>query len=197
MNDVSNKPTKTSDRGVIPDTEELEGAEDNAGVEEYKSEQCEGLAEEKDESSLLKRIEKVIEPAPVPADGSLPTEWVYMRVANVVGVILMILVSLLEFLLSASLSTAILSLYGTAFGCLLCCFELRIRAVASWMVTNFGFMYKSKGRIYFLFVCGMLMWSTGSILGWIVGAYLISLAPANAYILLKYPSLEKKAIDCE
>ena len=145
----------------------------------------------------LKPMEHIVKPAPLPEDGSLPVEWVYMRVANVIGVILMFLTGFVEFIAGATLTTAILALYAMCFGCFLCCVELRIKVVAGWIAKNFGFLYKSWGRITFLLLCGMLMWSMESILGWIVGAYLISLAPANVYILLKYPSLEKKAIDCE
>ena len=31
----------------------------------------------------------------------------------------------------------------------LCCVELRIKLVAAWIATNFGFLYKSWGRITF------------------------------------------------
>ncbi len=32
-------------------------------------------------------------------------------------------------------------------------------------------------------------------MGFVVGAYICALVPANVYILIKYPDLEKKAID--
>jgi len=100
-----------------------------------------------------------------------------------------------QFVAGATISTAILAIYAMCFGCFLCCVELRIKLVAAWIATNFGFLYKSWGRITFLILCGFLMWSLDSIMGWLVGAYLIALAPANVYMLAKYPELEKKAID--
>jgi uncharacterized membrane protein len=67
--------------------------------------------------------------------------------------------------------------------------------ITAVIVKNFGFMYNPKGRVVFLLCCGFLMFSLESILGWIVGAYLCALVPANVYILMKYPELEKEAID--
>ena len=60
----------------------------------------------------LKPMEHIVKPAPLPEDGSLPVEWVYMRVANVIGVILMFLTGFVEFIAGATLTTAILALYG-------------------------------------------------------------------------------------
>ena len=88
-------------------------------------------------------------------------------------------------------SQAILALYAMSFGCMLCCFELRIKRVSEAIAKNFGFMYNPKGRVVFLLLCGFLMFSLGTIMGWIVGAYLCALVPANVYILLKYPALDK------
>lgn len=44
----------------------------------------------------MKPMENIVKPAPLPDDGSLPKEWVYMRVANVIGVICMVLTGLVE-----------------------------------------------------------------------------------------------------
>lgn len=54
------------------------------------------------------------------------------------------------------------------------------------------FMNHAKGRVLFLLLCGFLMFSLESVLGWVVGSYLCALVPANVYILLKYPDLEKE-----
>ena len=53
-------------------------------------------------------------------------------------------------------------------------------------------MNHAKGRVCFLLLCGFLMFSLESVLGWVVGSYLCALVPANVYILLKYPDLEKE-----
>jgi hypothetical protein len=87
---------------------------------------------------------------------------------------------------------AILSLYAMSFGCMLCCFELRLKSFAESIAKNFGFMYKPHGRITFLLLCSFLMLSLGSIMSYIVGAYVLALVPANVYILMKYPTLEKQ-----
>jgi len=135
------------------------------------------------------------EPSKMPGDGSLPNDWMQMRAANVVGVVLMFITGFLNFIAGADITVAILSLYAMSFGCLLCCFELRLKAITALIVKNFGFMYNPRGRVVFLLCCGFLMFSLESILGWVVGAYLCALVPANVYILLKYPELEKEAID--
>mmetsp|Transcript_52454 Transcript_52454/g.67270 ORF Transcript_52454/g.67270 Transcript_52454/m.67270 type:complete len:207 (-) Transcript_52454:117-737(-) len=135
-------------------------------------------------------------PKPVESqDGTLPEDWVQMRLANVIGVSLMIITGLFNFLGGSSISTAILALYAMSFGCMLCCFELRLKMFVSAIAKNFGFMYKPKGRIAFLMLCSFLMLSLGSIMSYIVGAYIFALVPANVYMLLKYPGLEKEAID--
>mmetsp|Transcript_25872 Transcript_25872/g.57977 ORF Transcript_25872/g.57977 Transcript_25872/m.57977 type:complete len:115 (+) Transcript_25872:322-666(+) len=95
------------------------------------------------------------------------------------------------------MTVAILSLYAMSFGCLLCCFELRLKqfGVQAFIAKNFGFLHKAQGRVVFLLCCGFLMFSLGTVMGWVVGAYLSALVPANVYILFKYPALEKEALD--
>ena len=80
-------------------------------------------------------------------------------------------------------------------GCLLCCFELRLKMISVLIAKYFGLLFNPKGRIIFILFCGCLMFSLNSIMGFVVGAYVCALVPANVYILLQYPDLEKKAID--
>lgn len=39
---------------------------------------------------------------------------------------------------------------GSAFSCILCCFETHLKVVAKTIAANFGFLYNAKGRAIFL-----------------------------------------------
>ena len=119
---------------------------------------------------------------------------VRMRIANVTAASLMVTSALLTILAdsSATMSTFVVALYVSCFGCLLCCFETHLAVVARTIAENFGFMYSAKGRFLFLVLLSTLCFSMDGILPIITGSILCATALLNLYVLCRYPQYEEE-----
>lgn len=122
---------------------------------------------------------------------TLPQLITYMRVANVLVAILMVLSSVTSFLTAADVSSLVLGAYISCFGCLMCCFEAHLKQVSILLADNFGFLYNAKGRCLFLLLVGTLCFSL-NIIGKITGALTCCVAAFNLYVLVKHPNWEKE-----
>jgi hypothetical protein len=71
-----------------------------------------------------------------------------------------------------------------SFGCMLCCFEVRVHAIATFIAKNFGFMLNPMGRVGFLLCCGFLLFSLHSFTGWLCGAYICALGTSRPRLKL-------------
>lgn len=131
------------------------------------------------------------QPPPAKKALSLPQLITYMRVANVLVAILMVLSSATSFLTAADVSSLVLGAYISCFGCLMCCFEAHLKQVSILLADNFGFLYNAKGRCLFLLLVGTLCFSL-NIIGKITGALTCCVAAFNLYVLIKHPNWEKE-----
>ncbi len=79
----------------------------------------------------------------------------YLRICNMLNAGLIIFAGVYSFVnignfVPSHLSLFFVSAYLCCFGCLLCCFEIRIKSVEAYTRENFGFMYTYVGRTIFL-----------------------------------------------
>jgi hypothetical protein len=121
----------------------------------------------------------------------------YLRFSNMLNAILLIIagVSSLTSLgnwVTLALSFIFLSLYLTCFGCLLCCFELRIGWIERRARNSFGFLYSYVGRsLFLLFVAGLGfgLISQNASLGYAVGILTAINALFNMIIIYRHGKL--------
>ena len=86
--------------------------------------------------------------------------------------------------------------YMTCFGCLLCCFELRISRVEKVVRRLFGFMFSYVGRAGFLFFLAIFclgIVSDQAALGWVVGVLTCLNALLNCFVIWRHPGFELQA----
>ena len=116
-----------------------------------------------------------------------------MRLANVIAASLMITSAVLTILAdsNATVSTLVVGIYVSCFGCLLCCFETHLAVVARIISENFGFMYSAKGRFAFLVLLSTLCF-TLDLIGKITGGLLCATAILNLYVICRFPQYEEE-----
>jgi len=123
-----------------------------------------------------------------PSDpGQAPSLVVYMRVSNLVASIMLITFCVLSFIPPVNPSSIVICCYLICFGCLLCCFEMRIRQVSTLISKNLGFMFSWQSRCLFLIFVAILCLAVGTILLYIGGGIMLVIALFNAYVLYKFP----------
>ena len=100
-----------------------------------------------------------------------------------------------------TLSVAFFAMAGylTCFGCLLCCFELRIASVERVVRRLFGFLFSYSGRtIFILFIASLCLGTTGdngiSIWGIITGVLTFLNAMFNCFVVYSHPAFKSGAI---
>jgi len=92
-------------------------------------------------------------------------------------------------IVTLSVSYFMLAFYLTCFGCLLCCFEMRVGTFEVLVREHFGFMFSNLGRTLFLFFLASFCFgivSQQAALGYIVGVYTILNALFNLFISYKF-----------
>ena len=146
----------------------------------------------RDVAQKIKNVYSDITSAP------LPKLITYMRVANVSVAGLMITSAILTLLAdsSATLSTMVICVYVSCFGCLLCCFETHLKSVAGTIADNFGFMYNARGRFVFLVLLSTLCFGLDFI-GKITGLLLVATACLNLYVIIKFPEYEADTLQSD
>jgi hypothetical protein len=113
----------------------------------------------------------------------------YLRIAYMITAIIMALASVLT-LQKCSVATAFICLYVFFFSLLIFCFEVGLKAIASMIASNFGFMYSFAGRVVLVVViCGMLG-SLGT-WGYVAMSCLIVSLFGSFYVLLQQPRFEE------
>uniref|UniRef100_A0A7S2WC07 Uncharacterized protein n=1 Tax=Rhizochromulina marina TaxID=1034831 RepID=A0A7S2WC07_9STRA len=117
---------------------------------------------------------------------TLSKKLLYMRLANVAVAVLMVTAALTTFITSSSLSTAVIALYISCFGCLVCCFETHLKQVSIIIADNFGFMYNAKGRFIFMILMATLC-MTLNVFGQITGGLMYGVALYNLYVICMHP----------
>jgi len=123
-----------------------------------------------------------------PSDpGPVPTLVTYMRVSNLLASIMLITFCIISLVTSYSPSTVVICFYLICFGCLLCCFEIRIRQVSTLISRNFGFMFSWQSRCAFLTFVAILCFAVKGVLLYIGGGIMMAIALFNAYVLFKFP----------
>jgi hypothetical protein len=120
----------------------------------------------------------------------IPRMILYARIFNLILSVLMILVSFLSLLTTASATTGVLSVYVMAFSCLLCCYETHLKQVSKVIAFNFGFLYGAKPRACFLVFLGSILFSF-NLFGKIVGLAMFANAGFNIYLQCKYPDFDQ------
>jgi hypothetical protein len=91
-----------------------------------------------------------------------------------------------------ALSFIFLSFYLTCFGCLLCCFELRVGWIETRVRDSFGFLYSYSGRaVFLLFLAGFGfgLISQSASLGYAVGILTAINALFNMIIIYRHGKL--------
>lgn len=83
-----------------------------------------------------------------------------------------------------------ISAYLTFFGCLLCCFELRIGFIEENVRKYFGFMFTFIGRAVFLIFLGMfcigLYGANSGVVGIVVGVFTFLNALLNCFVMYRH-----------
>jgi len=118
----------------------------------------------------------------------------YLRISNMINASLVIfagIYSLLDIskILTLSIPYFMLGFYLSCFGCMLCCFELRVGAMEQFVREHFGFMFTNLGRTFFLFFLASFCFglvSQQQALGIIIGVYTILNACFNMYVSYKF-----------
>ncbi len=118
----------------------------------------------------------------------------YLRISNMINSALVVfagIYSLLDIskILTLSIPYFMLGFYLACFGCLLCCFELRVGAMEQMVREHFGFMFTNLGRTFFLFFLASFCFglvSQQQTLGIIIGVLTILNAFFNLFISYKF-----------
>uniref|UniRef100_A0A7S2S8X4 Uncharacterized protein n=1 Tax=Mucochytrium quahogii TaxID=96639 RepID=A0A7S2S8X4_9STRA len=79
-----------------------------------------------------------------------------------------------------------ISLYLACFGCILCCFELRVGALEKMVRRRFGFMYTFIGRTIFLFFIASFLFPRNTTTTIIVGVVTLCNAFLNCFVMWKH-----------
>lgn len=110
------------------------------------------------------------------------------RLINLGLSILIIIISSLTLMTSSTMAIFILSLYMISFSCLLCSFELKLKAIQSLILKYFGFLRNMKTRGFFILFIGTILFSL-SFFGKLVGIGMMVNGGFHLFIVFKYPEL--------
>jgi len=121
----------------------------------------------------------------------------YLRFSNMLNALLLMIAGISSLTnlgnwVTLALSFIFLSFYLTCFGCLLCCFELRVGWIERRARDSFGFLYSYPGRtIFLLFVAGLGfgLISDNAALGYSVGILTALNALFNMVIIYRHGKL--------
>lgn len=89
-------------------------------------------------------------------------------------------------LVTLRLATVAISCYLACFGCVLCCFEMRIGMIEKRVRARFGFMFSYGGRTLFLFFIASFLFARDTTTTFIIGGVTLANAFANLYVTVKH-----------
>jgi len=124
-------------------------------------------------------------------DEKLPGVILTMRLANMGVSIALVVVSILTMIGNFDPSVAVLAVYASCGGLLICCLETQLKFLRVIIAVNFGFLFNSVWRFLFYMLLASVSWSYDSLFGKIVGGCICGCAIFNTYVLCRYPAYRK------
>ena len=126
----------------------------------------------------------------------------WLRVANLSNGLCIIAGGVASFLTPAtllSMTSIAIAGYIILFGCVLFCFECRLKRMEETIRRNFGFLFSYSGRtIFILFIASLCLGTTGdngiSIWGIITGVLTFLNAMFNCFVVYSHPAFRSGAI---
>ena len=85
-------------------------------------------------------------------------------------------------------SVAVLAIYATCGGLLICCLETQLKFLRVIIAVNFGFLFNSVWRFLFYLLLASVCWSYDELFGKIVAGCLVGCAVFNTWVLCRYPA---------
>ncbi len=116
-----------------------------------------------------------------------------LRVSNFINAALIIFVGIFSLfnigdILTLKITAISVSIYLICFGCVLGCYETRLKMFEAGVRKRFGFMYTSVGRALFLIFVASLCFSRSTIVSYIIGGITVINALLNFFVMLKFGS---------
>jgi len=115
----------------------------------------------------------------------------WLRLFNLVNAVLVVFAGIYTLidiggLVTLRWATIAISCYLFLFGCMLCCFELRISAIDNRVRQRFGFMYSYMGRTLFLFFIASFLFARNTTTTYAIGGITLANALMNCYVTIKH-----------
>ncbi|GBG33242.1 Hypothetical Protein FCC1311_094662 [Hondaea fermentalgiana] len=89
-------------------------------------------------------------------------------------------------LVTLKVATVAISIYLACFGCVLCCFEMRISMLEKPVRKRFGFMYTYLGRTLFLFFVATFLIARQTTTTYVIAALTLANTLINCYVTVKH-----------
>ena len=127
----------------------------------------------------------------------------WLRVANLSNGLCIIACGTISFLSPStllSLTSIAIGAYIVLFGCMLFCYECRLKRMEETIRRNFGFLYSYSGRtLFILFIASLCLGTTSdnggiTVLGWITGILTFINAMFNCFVVYSHPAFKSGAI---
>ena len=119
----------------------------------------------------------------------------WLRYANLANGLCIMTGGVLGFLQPVSSMTALaIGAYIILFGCMLFCFECRLKRMEDMVRRNFGFLFSYTGRtIFIMFIATLCLGATNangqvSPIGWVTGIFTFLNAMFNCFVIYQHPA---------
>mmetsp|Transcript_626 Transcript_626/g.1574 ORF Transcript_626/g.1574 Transcript_626/m.1574 type:complete len:232 (-) Transcript_626:357-1052(-) len=114
-----------------------------------------------------------------------------LRLLNLINAALIIFAGIytvidISKLVTLKVATVAISVYLACFGCVLCCFEMRISMLEKAVRRRFGFMYTYVGRTLFLFFVATFLIARQTTTTYAIAAITLVNGLINCYVTVKH-----------